>query len=382
MPTAKKLPSGSWRCLVYSHTEKVWDAEKGVWKEQRKYESFTSDDTTLKGKAAAELMAAQFKVEKAKQPRQARRKDDMLDRTVSEAIDRYLEVKGNLLSPTTIQDYRCIQRNAFPGLMGLRLRDLDEDTLDEAINSEYKRVSKKRCKNPKPISPKRVRNEWGLLSAILNKYHKGLEYEPTLLDSPDRQKELIHPQTVLDILKGDYIELPALLAIWLSFSLSEIRGLTKSRSISADGQYLTIREVVVDVDGEAVHKELAKNRWRNRTHRIPPYIRSLIEQVPTDELVTISGRAIYHRWVKLLRRNGLPHMTFHDLRHESASIMALLRVPDKYAMERGGWKSDKVMKKVYTHTFPEERQKVDNIIDGYFEELMQHDLQHDIKKAL
>lgn len=382
MPTAKKLPSGSWRCLVYSHTEKVWDAEKGVWKDQRKYESFTSDDTTLKGKAAAELMAAQFKVEKAKQPRQARRKDDMLDRTVSEAIDRYLEVKGNLLSPTTIQDYRCIQRNAFPGLMGLRLRDLDEDTLDEAINAEYKRVSKKRCKNPKPISPKRVRNEWGLLSAILNKYHKGLEYEPTLLDSPDRQKELIHPQTVLDILKGDYIELPALLAIWLSFSLSEIRGLTKSRSISADGQYLTIREVVVDVDGEAVHKELAKNRWRNRTHRIPPYIRSLIEQVPTDELVTISGRAIYHRWVKLLRRNGLPHMTFHDLRHESASIMALLRVPDKYAMERGGWKSDKVMKKVYTHTFPEERQKVDNIIDGYFEELMQHDLQHDIKKAL
>lgn len=382
MPTAKKLPSGSWRCLVYSHTEKVWDAEKGVWKDQRKYESFTSDDTTLKGKAAAELMAAQFKVEKAKQPRQARRKDDMLDRTVSEAIDRYLEVKGNLLSPTTIQDYRCIQRNAFPGLMGLRLRDLDEDTLDEAINAEYKRVSKKRCRNPKPISPKRVRNEWGLLSAILNKYHKGLEYEPTLLDSPDRQKELIHPQTVLDILKGDYIELPALLAIWLSFSLSEIRGLTKSRSISADGQYLTIREVVVDVDGEAVHKELAKNRWRNRTHRIPPYIRSLIEQVPTDELVTISGRAIYHRWVKLLRRNGLPHMTFHDLRHESASIMALLRVPDKYAMERGGWKSDKVMKKVYTHTFPEERQKVDNIIDGYFEELMQHDLQHGIKKAL
>lgn len=382
MPTAKKLPSGSWRCLVYSHTEKVWDADKGVWKDQRKYESFTSDDTTLKGKAAAELMAAQFKMEKAKQPKHQRKKEDMLDRTVSEAIDRYIEIRNNVLSPTTIQDYRCIQQNAFPGLMSIKLRDLDEDTLDEAINSEYKRVSKKRCKNPKPISPKRVRNEWGLISAILNRYHKGLEYEPTLLDSPDKHKELIPPQTVLDILKGDYIELPALLAIWLSFTLSEIRGLTKSGSISADGQYLTINEVVVDVGREAVRKELAKNRYRNRTHRIPPYIRMLIDQVEGDELVTISGRAIYHRWVKLLKRNGLPHMTFHDLRHESASIMALLRVPDKYALERGGWKSDKVMKKVYTHTFSDERQKVDNIIDGYFEELMQHDLQHDMKKAL
>lgn len=382
MPTAKKLPSGSWRCLVYSHTEKVWDADKGTWKNQRKYESFTSDDTTLKGKAAAELMAAQFKMEKAKQPKHQRKKEDMLDRTVSEAIDRYIEIRNNVLSPTTIQDYRCIQQNAFPGLMSIKLRDLDEDTLDEAINSEYKRISKKRCKNPKPISPKRVRNEWGLISAILNRYHKGLEYEPTLLDSPDKHKELIPPQTVLDILKGDYIELPALLAIWLSFTLSEIRGLTKSGSISVDGQYLTINEVVVDVGREAVRKELAKNRYRNRTHRIPPYIRMLIDQVEGDELVTISGRAIYHRWVKLLKRNGLPHMTFHDLRHESASIMALLRVPDKYALERGGWKSDKVMKKVYTHTFSDERQKVDNIIDGYFEELMQHDLQHDMKKAL
>ena len=382
MPTAKKLPSGSWRCLVYSHTEKVWDADKGVWKDQRKYESFTSDDTTLKGKAAAELMAAQFKMEKTKQPKQRRKKEDMLDRTVSEAIDRYIEIRNNVLSPTTIQDYKCIQQNAFPGLMGIKLRDLDEDTLDEAINSEYKRVSKKRCKNPKPISPKRVRNEWGLISAILNRYHKGLEYEPTLLDSPDKHKELVPPQTVLDILKGDYIELPALLAIWLSFTLSEIRGLTKSGSISADGQYLTINEVVVDVGREAVRKELAKNRYRNRTHRIPPYIRMLIDQVEGDALVSISGRAIYHRWVKLLKRNGLPHMTFHDLRHESASIMALLRVPDKYALERGGWKSDKVMKKVYTHTFSDERQKVDNIIDGYFEELMQHDLQHDMKKAL
>ena len=50
--------------------------------------------------------------------------------------------------------------------------------------------------------------------------------------------------------------------------------------------------------------------------------------------------------------------------------MALLRIPDKYAQERGGWKSDYIMKKVYTQTFPEERVKVDNTIDHYFEGLM------------
>lgn len=51
--------------------------------------------------------------------------------------------------------------------------------------------------------------------------------------------------------------------------------------------------------------------------------------------------------------------------------MALLRVPDKYAQERGGWKSDKVMKKVYMQTFSEEREKVDTVIDSYFENIVE-----------
>ena len=47
--------------------------------------------------------------------------------------------------------------------------------------------------------------------------------------------------------------------------------------------------------------------------------------------------------------------------------MALLRIPDKYAQERGGWKTDAVMKNVYMQTFPEARQKVDATIDNFFE---------------
>ena len=50
--------------------------------------------------------------------------------------------------------------------------------------------------------------------------------------------------------------------------------------------------------------------------------------------------------------------------------MALLRIPDKYAQERGGWASDRVMKRVYTHTFSEEREKVDATIDSYFDNIL------------
>lgn len=53
--------------------------------------------------------------------------------------------------------------------------------------------------------------------------------------------------------------------------------------------------------------------------------------------------------------------------------MALLRIPDKYAQERGGWKTDAVMKRVYTQTFSEERIKVDNIMDDYFENIVEQE---------
>lgn len=159
----------------------------------------------------------------------------------------------------------------------------------------------------------------------------------------------------------------------LSFSMSEMRGLTKSKSISADGNYLTIREVIVDVDGVPVRKDMAKNPTRNRRHRIPIYIKQLIDKVEGDVLVPISGRALYHRWIKLQDENGMAHITFHDLRHLNASVMALLRIPDKYAQERGGWKSDEIMKNVYMQTFSEEREKVDTIVDSYFQYIVEPD---------
>lgn len=43
----------------------------------------------------------------------------------------------------------------------------------------------------------------------------------------------------------------------------------------------------------------------------------------------------------------------------------------KLAQERGGWKTDHIMKSVYTETFSEERKRVDNVIDDYFKSKLQ-----------
>ena len=81
----------------------------------------------------------------------------------------------------------------------------------------------------------------------------------------------------------------------------------------------------------------------------------------------MNGKRIRYYFDKHIKAANLPHMTFHDLRHVNASVMSFLNVPDKYAMERGGWTTDKVMKGTYMQVYNSERIKIDDNIDNYFE---------------
>jgi len=84
MAKAKKLPSGQWRALVYSHTDIV------EGKKVRRYESFTAEKSK-----EAEYMAAEFKLKRE-------RNKNPLNKTVGEAIDEYIDTKTNVLSPSTV----------------------------------------------------------------------------------------------------------------------------------------------------------------------------------------------------------------------------------------------------------------------------------------
>lgn len=360
MAKAKKLPSGMWRTLVYDYTDSDG---------KRHYESFTAE-----GKKESEYLAAEFSLKKKNM-----RKTSNL--TLRQAIDKYISDSDGVLSPSTINGYNIIKEQAFKDIIDIPLKKLTNDILKKAVNIESKRKSNStRCKG-QTISPKTVSNEYGLIASVIHLYEPNLNINVKLPSKVNNAvtKEIIEPEVILNVIKGTKIELACLLSMWLSFSMSELKGLTKSKSVKGD--YIVIAEVVITVCGDEIRKTQAKQYTRNRKHKIPPYIKSLINQVDGDVLVPMSGHAIYMQFTRLLKKNNLPHMTFHDLRHVNASVMAMLNVPEKYAMERGGWKTDSVMKKVYTHTFPKERVTVDNLIDDYFESKMQHEMQHKIKKS-
>lgn len=70
MAKAKKLPSGSWRCLAYSHTEEVV-YPGGEIKKKRIYKSFTCDAPSPQGKRNVEKEAAAWAAEKENRMRTA-----------------------------------------------------------------------------------------------------------------------------------------------------------------------------------------------------------------------------------------------------------------------------------------------------------------------
>lgn len=340
MAKAKKLPSGNWRARV-SYTDPDG---------KRRFQSFTAPT-----KKEAEYAAAEFALDH-------KRMSDEHNWTLGEAIDRYIDLKRPVLSPSSIYRYEKIRKTSFQGIMNIPLIRITDRMLQDAINEEMQRKPYNRSGT---VSPKTVRNEYGLIASTLRKYRGDHSFSVDLPKQARRIRTLPLPETVYRAVHGTDIELPVLLAMWLSFTMSEIRGLTKSKSL--DGDYITIREVLVHVGGEDIRKDLAKEITRNRRHRMPERIKELIDQVEGDVIVPISEKTLSYRFRKCMVRNGMEGITFHDLRHINASVMAMLRVPDKYAQERGGWKTDHIMKSVYTETFSEERQRVDDLIDDYFE---------------
>ena len=136
-----------------------------------------------------------------------------------------------------------MRKHAFHDLMDMRLKDLDEDILQNAIDTEAHRSSGrwKDAENAKPISAKRLICEWGLVSSAIRKYRIGINYNALELPSAkQRSVQLPEAADIIAAVHDTEIELPVLLAMWLSFSMSELRGLTKSSSLSEDGRYICI----------------------------------------------------------------------------------------------------------------------------------------------
>ena len=280
-----------------------------------------------------------------------------------DACEQYIRDREGVRSETTLEGYRWIIRNLFPSQMSRQIGDITEKSLSRAVQLERQRTTRL----GKPVSPKSIKNAVAFVTSVLR--DNGIELGP--VTAPEVKRRIVQlppPEAVISAIQGTDIELPCLLAAWLTLSMSEIRGLTKSKSLRGDQLYVC--ETLVRVRGQDIRHEGGKEEQRTRVLALPPYLRGLIDQVEGDIIVPMTPSHINDRLNLIIRDAGLPHITFHQLRHLSASTMAMLGVQKEIAQERGGWKTPHTMDAVYTHTFPEPRRQADEKIDAYFNSLI------------
>lgn len=334
MANAKKLPSGSWRVNQY-----IGKDENG----KRIYKSFTAPT-----KKEAEFLAAEYV---------AKNRYCQKSMTVAEAIDRYIESKDGILSPTTINGYRNIRNNHLKGILNIKIDKITREEIQREINAESKKHS-----------AKTVSNVHGLLAAAISMQNPDFILRTTLPRKvKEIKKDLPTSEEIARALRGTPAELPALCSMCLCLRLSEVRGIRKS---AIEGDFLRIDQVIVTVRGEHIKKELAKTDATRRIVELPPVLKKRILACDGDYMTNMTGRMIYAHFVKAMKDAGLQGVRFHDLRHIAASDMHELGLSDRIAAERGGWSGTQTVQHVYQHTFSRDRVIAEKTMVDFYEKIL------------
>lgn len=277
---------------------------------------------------------------------------------VEKAVEKYIESKSAILSPSTIRGYLGIKENRIDAIKAAKIGDLTQDQIQRWINELARNHS-----------PKTVSNAHGLISAILHEYRPDFALHTTLPQKirPDIQiPSEADLKAIIDASRGTKYELPIALAIWLGLRQSEIVGLTWD---CVNGDILKIKQAIV-VGKNGPETKGTKSYSGKREIRMPQYIRNLINAQPkTEHIINMSGKAIYSGFSRICKKAGVPHFRFHDLRHANASVMLAINVPDKYSMKRMGHATNNMLKTTYQHTIKEKEKEFDSKIDSEFEKL-------------
>ena len=336
MATAKRLPSGNWRVRVYYGSD---NSGKKLVK------SFTAPTKRECERKASDFLQFYAPV------------DGNSDMTVAEAIDWYIRSKDNVLSPSTIRSYRSIERHCFNDIKNVRVSEINSAIVQREINIESKTVS-----------PKTIRNRYGLLYASVKYVCKDKTLTATL---PQKIKPDIHIPTkdevnaLIDNAPDAELRLAIMLAAFMGLRLSEICGIDW-KNINLTTGTIDIKQALVKSTDDYKLKT-TKSTSSKRTLEIPSLILNELKQAPCKQgkLIPVLPTTLGARFYRFKCKMGVD-CRFHDLRHYYASVMLLLGVPDKYAMERMGHATNYMLKNVYQHTFKEKQHSISAMLDDYF----------------
>ena len=337
---AKKLKSGEWTARYIDHYE-IIDGKKIP-----KLKSVKADTEASAIKKAKRLSGS------------GKTTDSIL---ISYAIDKYIEAKKNVLSPSTYRSYNSLKRNAFDDISSLTLSEVTGTTLQLWV-SKYSETHK----------PKTVRNAYSLLESAIKMFDRTAD---TFVTFPQKDPPELYTPTDKDVKKllksiaGTDLEKAVILAALGTLRRSEICALTYD---DISGNTITIRNGRVEKDGGGTIIKRPKNTQSIRVITLPEEAMKIIlrDCEKGKPIVKMTPSAISNAFPKALKKAKLPRFRFHDLRAYSASVRHAIGIPDQYIMHDGGWKTDTTLKAIYRRTMADKNATFERKVNKHFGKML------------
>lgn len=330
MPTAKKLPSGSYRVRVFDYRD-----------EQNKphYKSFTA--TTKK---EAERMASMYKYDPQKELY-----------TFQELMNHYLESKDAVLSPSTLRSYQCMAKileEKYPKFC--KKKEVTQDDVQELINEMAKTKTPKTCKNYNTF-----------ISSVLGPNSHFSIKLPQQIKKQYKVPNQAEFKAILDDVKDTELEIPVLLGSFCMMRRSEVCALQLS---DIDGDIIHIHSAnVMDADNKYV-KKTTKTVSSDRYIQAPQFV---IDKIKEKGYIThMTPAAISDAFGRVVRRLGINGMVFHGLRHWGASYRhSELNIPTAHIQKDGGWSNAATLENIYRHALDDQHKAYSKRINNAFSDI-------------
>lgn len=345
--TAKKLPSGNWRCVAFLGTDKNG---KKIQK------SFTA---ATKKEAEELAITCMIKEKKALQI------IDDKGLTVMAAIERFIvkkekEAEKGKISPSTILGYKSMVKNLYDDIADIPVLKITDAIINEWIDTIEEDHKPKTCKNA-----------WSLCrSSLIDVLPRSTVIDWRIeLPKITREKVSVPLEHDIHILLNyvrsyDYdMYIACLLAAFGTLRRSEICALT-AEDIDREECIVHVNKALVMNDNRDWVLKSTKTLLSTRDVKLPAFVINALPE--SGRIVNINPSRVSDRFSKYLVRLDL-HFRFHDLRHYSASIMHELGASDVVIQHRGGWSNNETLNRHYKGTMDEYESKFTEKLNNHFE---------------
>ena len=305
MAKAARLPSGNWRVQA-----KVTIAGQNLKR------SFTATTAKEAERNAEEWQTHTKMIGK-----------DYTLMTVKEAMQLYIDLNAERLSPSTVLGYDGIIKNGMPLIINTKLCHLDSIIIQRSVSNDLKR-----------LSLKTIKNRYGFLQTILKQFYPdfiwSVQYSKTK-KSTKREFSVDYIKQICSAIKGTNFEVETYLGM-LSLRASEIGGLNWSDiDFNKKCLYISRAKLRNEEQKWVIHDD-TKTYDSARTVYLPDYVCEILRkraQNSVSEFVTTRNPDTYWKCLnRILERNSVEGIGFHKLRHIYSSVSASLGIDAQIRM--------------------------------------------------